>query len=48
MMFSSSESPSQGLSQLSEASKHSLEDEFLQLTPKNTIGGLKDCREVIL
>jgi len=47
-MSSSSELPSQGLSQLFEASKHSLEVEFLQLTPRNTIGGLKDYIEVIL
>ncbi|KAK8466561.1 hypothetical protein PHAVU_008G122133 [Phaseolus vulgaris] len=45
-MSSSSELPSQGLSQLFEASKHSLEVEFLQLTPRNTIGGLKDYIEV--
>ena len=38
-MCSSNESPSQGLSQLSEAYKHSLEYKFLQLTPRNTIGG---------
>jgi len=47
-MSSSSESPSQRLCQLSEASEHNLEDEFLQLTPRNTIEGLKDCKEVIL
>ncbi|XP_068486959.1 replication protein A 70 kDa DNA-binding subunit D-like [Phaseolus vulgaris] len=46
-MCSSSESPSQGLNQLSEASKHSLEDEFLHLTPRNTIEGLKECREAV-
>ncbi|ESW18140.1 hypothetical protein PHAVU_006G016100 [Phaseolus vulgaris] len=45
-MSSSSESPSQRLCQLSEASEHNLEDEFLQLTPRNTIERLKDCKEV--
>lgn len=47
-MCSSSDSPSQGLIQLSKSSKHSLEDVFLQLTPRNMIQGLKDCKEVIL
>ncbi|ESW08073.1 hypothetical protein PHAVU_009G015800 [Phaseolus vulgaris] len=44
---SSSDSPFQGLKQLSESSKHSLEDEFLQLTPRNTIESLKDCKEAM-
>ncbi|XP_068498023.1 uncharacterized protein [Phaseolus vulgaris] len=40
------ESPSQGLSQLCESSKQTPKDEFLQTTTRNTITGLKDCREL--
>jgi len=42
------ESPSQGLTQLSQSSKHNVEDEFLSLTPRNDIQGLKDCKQVII
>ncbi|QCE00615.1 Replication factor A [Vigna unguiculata] len=40
------ESPSQGLTQLSQTSKHTVEEDFLTLTPRTTIQGLKDCKEV--
>lgn len=40
------ESPSQGLSHLSEASKMSIEEEFLEATPRTTVQGLKVCKEV--
>lgn len=39
-------SPSQGLSQLTETTKVTLEEEFLELTPRNTIHGLKDSKQV--
>jgi len=45
-MLETMESPSQGLSQLCESSKQTPEDEFLQTTTRNTIAGLKDCREI--
>ncbi|QCD86684.1 hypothetical protein DEO72_LG3g1209 [Vigna unguiculata] len=45
-MFENTESPSQGLTQLSQSSKHSLKDEFLSLTLRNDIQGLKDCKQV--
>jgi len=47
-MFENTESPSQGLTHLSQSSKHSLEDEFLSLTPTNDIQGFKDCKQVII
>ncbi|ESW16101.1 LOW QUALITY PROTEIN: hypothetical protein PHAVU_007G129300 [Phaseolus vulgaris] len=45
-MLETMESPSQGLIQLCESSKQTPEDEFLQTTTRNTIAGLKDCREI--
>ena len=45
-MFENNESPFQGLTQLSQTSKHTVEEEFLTLTPRTTIQGLKDCKEV--
>jgi len=45
-MFENNESPSQGLTQLSQSSKHTVEEDFLTLTPRTTIQGLKDCKEV--
>ena len=45
-MCQSSESPSQGLSQLCESSKHTPEDEFLLNTARVTIERLKDCKQV--
>ncbi|QCD96690.1 hypothetical protein DEO72_LG6g1398 [Vigna unguiculata] len=44
-MFENNESPSQGLTQLSQSSKHTVEEDFLTLTPRTTIQGLKDCKE---
>jgi len=43
-MSENTESPSQGLTQLSQSSKYSVEDEFLSPTPRNDIQGLKDCK----
>jgi len=45
-MFENNESPSQGLTQLSQTSKNIVEEDFLTLTPRTTIQGLKDCKEV--
>jgi len=45
-MCENTESPSQGLTQLSQSSKHTVEDNFLTLTPRTNIQGLKDCKEV--
>ncbi|XP_027913359.1 uncharacterized protein LOC114173274 [Vigna unguiculata] len=45
-MIENNESPSQGLTQLSQTSKHTVEEDFLTLTPRTTIQGLKDCKEV--
>jgi len=45
-MFENNESPSQGLTQLSQSSKNTVEEDFLTLTPRATIQGLKDCKEV--
>ena len=45
-MCENTESSSQGLSQLSQSSKHSVEDDFLRLTPRTNIQGLKDCKYV--
>jgi len=45
-MFENNESPSQGLMQLSQSSKNTVEEDFLTLTPRTTIQGLKDCKEV--
>ncbi|QCD78217.1 Nucleic acid-binding [Vigna unguiculata] len=45
-MFENNESPSQGLTQLSQTSKNIVEENFLTLTPRTTIQGLKDCKEV--
>jgi len=40
--------PSQGITKLSQSFKHSVEDEFLSLTPRNDIQGLKDCKHIII
>lgn len=40
------ESPGQGLSQITETTKISMEEEFLELTPSNIIKGLKNCKQV--
>lgn len=40
------QSPSQGLTQLTESPKITIEEEFLELTPRNTVDGLKRSREV--
>ena len=40
--------PTQGLSQLCDSGKHNVDDEFIHLIPRNTIQGLKDCKEVSL
>ncbi|XP_027941291.1 uncharacterized protein LOC114195095 [Vigna unguiculata] len=45
-MFENNESPSQGLTQLSQTSKNTVEEDFLILTPRTNIQGLKDCKEV--
>jgi len=45
-MYENIDSPSQGLTQLSQSSKHTVEDDFLMLTPRTNIQGLKDCKEV--
>ena len=45
-MFENNESPSQGLTQFSQTSKNTVEEDFLTLTPRITIQGLKDCKEV--
>jgi len=45
-MFENNESPSQGLTQLSQTSKNTVEEDFLTLTPRTNIQGLKDCKEV--
>ncbi|XP_068503761.1 uncharacterized protein [Phaseolus vulgaris] len=37
--------PTQGLSQLCDSGKHNVDDEFIHLIPRNTIQGLKDCKE---
>ena len=45
-MLEKRDSPSQWLSQLCESSEKTPEDEFLHGTVRNTIAGLKDCKEV--
>lgn len=40
------ESPSQGLSQLTNSAALSMSDDFLYNTPNKTIGALKGCFEV--
>ncbi|XP_027906001.1 replication factor A protein 1-like, partial [Vigna unguiculata] len=45
-MIENNESPSQGLTQLSQTSKNTVEEDFLTVTPRTTIQGLKDCKEV--
>jgi len=47
-MLKTIDSPSQRLSQLCESSRQTPENEFLQTIARNTIAGLKDCREVNL
>jgi len=42
------DSPTQGLSQLCDSGKQNVNDEFIHLIPRNTIQGLKDCKEVSL
>ena len=40
------ESPSQGLSQMTDSTALSMSEDFLHNTIRKTIGGLKDCFEV--
>jgi len=44
----STNSPTQGLSQLCDYGKQNVEDEFINLSHKNTIQDLKDCNEVLV
>jgi len=44
-MIETTNSPIQGLSQLFDSGKQNVEDEFIHLIPRNTIQGLKDCKE---
>jgi len=45
-MWDSTESPSQPLTQLCQASKVSLEEDFIKLHPRCLIEGLKDFKQV--
>jgi len=45
-MWDSTESPSQPLTQLCQASKVSLEEDFIKLHPRCSIEGLKDFKQV--
>jgi len=45
-MCQNTESPSQGLNQLCDSSKHTPQDEFLLNTERATIERLKDLKEV--
>ena len=47
-MIESTDSPTQGLSQLCDSGKQNVEDEFITFIHRNTIQGLKDCKEVLL
>jgi len=47
-MIESTNSPTQGLNQLCDSGKQNVEDEFLSLINRNTIQGLKDCKEVLV
>ena len=47
-MIESTNSPTQGLSQLCDSRKQNVEDEFISFIHRNTIQGLKDCKEVSL
>jgi len=47
-MIESTDSPTHGLSQLCDYGKKNVEDEFISFIHKNTIQGLKDCKEVLL
>ena len=47
-MIESTDSPTQGLSQLCDSGKQNVEDEFISFIHRNTIQGLKDCKEVLL
>jgi len=47
-MIESTNSPTQGLSQLCDSGKQNVEDEFISFIHKNTIQGLKDYKEVLL
>ncbi|XP_068466545.1 uncharacterized protein [Phaseolus vulgaris] len=44
-MIESTDSPTQGLSQLCDSGKQNVEDEFITFIHRNTIKGLKDCKE---
>lgn len=39
-------SPNQGLTQLEESAMISLAEDFLNLTSRTTVEGLKECKEV--
>ncbi|ESW21756.1 hypothetical protein PHAVU_005G096800 [Phaseolus vulgaris] len=45
MMIESTDSPTQGLSQLCDSGKQNVEDEFISFIHRNTIQGLKDCKK---
>jgi len=45
-MCENTESPSQGLTQFSQSSKHTVDDDFLIFISRTNIQGLKDCKEV--
>ena len=47
-MIESAYSPTQGLSQLCDSGKQNVEDEFISFIHRNTIQGLKYCKEVLL
>ncbi|AES65761.1 replication protein A 70 kDa DNA-binding subunit B [Medicago truncatula] len=44
-MVENDDSPSPGISKITEASKVSVEEDFLNLSPMTTVEGLKDCAE---
>ncbi|XP_068497907.1 uncharacterized protein [Phaseolus vulgaris] len=44
-MIESTDSPTQGLSQLCDSGKQNVEDEFISFIHRNTIQGPKDCKE---
>ena len=45
-MMENTDSPTQGLSQLCDSGKQNVDDEFIHFILRNTIQGLKDCKEV--
>jgi len=47
-IIESTNSPTQGLSQMCDFGKQNVEDEFLSLIHRNTIQGLKDCKEILV